>query len=161
MNNKTILTDKTSSSNHTEEAEMSDQEIMAEVWRRFPRAVETENEHDITNLALAGRFAWERKELGSREAWVFAHRYDTPIVPPGHCCHPHEMVRRGWIPSDSEQSPIVISRWPQGTHFYASVHGESVQDSEGNVKWGTYEQAFTAALRASEYRSKKAVSTQG
>lgn len=86
------------------------------------------------------------KEIAEAKAWVFAHVHDTPIVPPGHCAHPHELIKRGWKPSDSEKSPISISIWPQGTHFYATVGGETVQDGNGNEKWNTYEQAFNAAV---------------
>ena len=126
---------------------MTDGELMSRVAAHFERALETGDTRDVSNLGLCGRFAWERKELGSVEAWQFAHRFKSPIVPVGHECHPFELIKRGWKPDESENSPIVISRWPQGTHFYAKINGEDVVDEEGNVKWMPHEAAFKAAAR--------------
>jgi len=40
---------------------------------------------DMVNLRMAGRLAWEEKEMGGIEHVMFARRNDTPIVPIGHC----------------------------------------------------------------------------
>lgn len=125
---------------------MNDAELKAEILVHLPHAIESGNIQDIANLRFAGRMIWEREQLGSEEAWLFAHRYGTPIVPIDHPAHPHELVKRGWKPKDNV-SPIVISRWPDGTHFYASVYGNTVQGEGGREKWNTYEAAFNAAMK--------------
>lgn len=101
---------------------------------------------DECNLKIAGRFAWERREMGGEKYWLFAYKFGTPIVPPGHCCHPKQLIKRGWKPKDKEKNEINITRWPDGNHFYATINGKDIQDNKGNVKWNTYEEAYLVCL---------------
>ena len=52
---------------------------------------------DVVNIRIAGRLAWEVHEMGGQEHVDFAYRNGTPIVPMGHCCHPIELVKRGYV----------------------------------------------------------------
>lgn len=56
------------------------------------------------------------------------------------------LVRFGWrVTSDrQENARIKISRWQDGTHYYAQVDGEDVV-VDGRCKWDTYAQAMKAA----------------
>lgn len=127
---------------------MSDDDILTMCAERLPSAT---NMKDHCNIRMAARFAWERKEMGGAEHVQFAYRNRTPIVPVGHCCHPIELVKRGFIdgigwPSHRE-GRIKLFKWPDGCHWYASIDGNDVQDENGNVKWNTQEQAMNAAKR--------------
>lgn len=55
------------------------------------------NVTDVNNIRIAARLRWEQKEMGGLEHVQFAYRNSTPIVPVGHCCHPFELVKRGYI----------------------------------------------------------------
>ena len=52
---------------------------------------------DILNIMLAARIAWEEKEMGGIEHVQFSYRNGSPIVPFGHCGHPTELVKRGFV----------------------------------------------------------------
>lgn len=99
---------------------------------------------------------WEREEMGGLEHVQFAYRNGTPIVPIGHCGHPLELVKRGYIdgkgwPKEVETPNIKLSKWPDGNHWYAYVDGQEVIEN-GNHKWNTPDEAEKAALR---YLAKK------
>lgn len=59
-----------------------------------PRLVTRTN---IMNLRVAASLAWQQEEMGGIEHFRFALRNGTPVVPPGHCCHPVELVKRGYV----------------------------------------------------------------
>jgi hypothetical protein len=107
---------------------------------------------DLNNIRMAGRFAWEQKEMGGLEYVQFAYRNNTPIVPPGHCGHPLELVKRGFIDGEgwpkekTIENRIKLFRWFEGKHWYAKIDGEiDVVDKRGNQKWNTSEQAMKEA----------------
>lgn len=106
---------------------------------------------DHCNIRIAGRFAWQEKEMGGIEHVQFAYRNDTPIVPPGHCGHPLELVKRGFIDGkgwpDRKEDRIKLFKWPDGSHWYATIDGIDVQDEDGNVKWNTQQAALQAAKK--------------
>lgn len=118
---------------------------------------------DVQNVGMAGRMAWEKKELGSDEAWLFAHRNGTPIVPPGHCGHPDELVKRGFIDGFGwpDKKPYyqdtltklgihIIEPNPSygGKHFYLKVNGVDAKNADGRLfKCNTYEEAKREGLR--------------
>lgn len=106
---------------------------------------------NICNLRIAGRLKWEQEEMGGLEHVQFAYRNGTPIVPPGHCGHPTELVKRGFVdgvgwPKDSGKPDIKLSKWPDGNHWYAYVNGQEVVEN-GVQKWNTPKQAEEAAKR--------------
>jgi len=113
---------------------------------------------NVQNLSIAMRLAWEKKELGSIEAWQFAHRNGTPIVPVGDCCHPFELVKRGYIDGfgwpdkpegvrELERKGITVTRWQDGTHYYAKINGADVRNRKGTFQFDTYGEAIEAALK--------------
>lgn len=104
-------------------------------------------DYQVLQIRTAARFAWMRKEMGGQEYVDFAHKHNTPIVPPNHPGHPLNLIKNGWKPKSENGADIRISRWPDGTHFYATVNGEDVQDENGNVKWDTYELAQENAIK--------------
>lgn len=104
---------------------------------------------NIVNLRMAARLTWEKEEMGGLEHVQFAHRNGTPIVPVGHCCHPLELVKRGFVDGvgwgeKSELSRISVTRWPEGAHWYATVDGEDVV-IDGVRKWISYQRALESA----------------
>ena len=106
---------------------------------------------NICNLRIAARLKWEQEEMGGLEHVQFAVRNNTPIVPPGHVCHPTELVKRGYVdgsgwPKDANKPNIKLSKWPDGNHWYAYVDGREVIEN-GVQKWNTPQQAEAAAKR--------------
>ena len=109
---------------------------------------------DNFNIRIAGRLAWERKEMGGIEFVQFAHRNNTPIVPFGHCGHPVELLKRGYIDGKgwpkntipTWENRIKLSKWPDGDHWYAHFeNGEDITDKDGNQKWDTQDEAMKAS----------------
>lgn len=105
-----------------------------------------------TNLCIAARLKWEQEEMGGLAHVQFAYRNGTPIVPPGHCGHPVELVSRGYVDgkgwpkeTDPLKGRIFVSRWQTGTHFYAKLDGEDVTGPDGREKWDTWDEAYEAA----------------
>ena len=58
-----------------------------------------------------------------------------------------EFERAEMVWPDDTNLDIKVSRWPEGTHYYAKVGKYDVQDEEGNVKWATHKQAKTEAKK--------------
>ncbi len=125
----------------------------------------TDNYLDQLQIRTAGRFVWERLEMGGFEYVQFAYKYGTPIVPPDHCGHPINLLKRGWKPKEIEDVSFNIYRWPDGNHFYAKIscykdvnkrffEEIDVQEKNGNVKWDTYELAHLACI---EYCERKKI----
>jgi hypothetical protein len=132
-------------------ARQSPEEIMALCMEMLPFA---RTFTDAANIRIAGRMAWEEKEMGGIEHVQFAHRNNTPIVPQGHCCHPLELVKRGFIDGHGwpKAKPataldrVEYFKWQDGNHWYARVDGRDVVVN-GAVKWNTREQAQEAARK--------------
>jgi hypothetical protein len=61
---------------------LSPDEVMDLCMEHLPLA---QTMQDVVNIRIAGRFAWQEKEMGGIEHVQFAYRNNTPIVPPGHC----------------------------------------------------------------------------
>lgn len=107
---------------------------------------------EMLNLRLVGRLAWERKEMGGEEHVQFAYRNGTPIVPPGHSCHPVELVKRsyvdgkGWPERKAAIDRVHYFQWPDGEHWYASVAGRDITEGR-QVKWDSRSAAQSAAER--------------
>lgn len=105
---------------------------------------------NIVNLRIAADLAWQREELGGEEHVQFAYRNNTPIVPPGHCCHPVELVKRGYIDGvgwpEVSKPNVRLFQWPDGNHWYVSVDGKDVVEGK-IVKWNTAQEAEDAAHR--------------
>lgn len=110
---------------------------------------------NMANLQIAAGLTWQREEMGGEEHLQFAIRNNTPVVPPGHECHPIELVKRGFIDGEgwpkSPKSKIKLFRWPGGNHWYASADGHEVVEN-GRIKWNTQQQAEDAAKRFLEAR---------
>lgn len=127
---------------------MSPDEVIDLCMEHLPHA---QTFTDQCNIRIAARLAWEQKEMGGIEWAQFAHRNNTPIVPMGHCCHPIELLKRGFKDGTGwpARSPkINLFRWPDGKHWYATLEdGSDVQDEQGNVKWDTQAEAIRAADR--------------
>lgn len=129
---------------------LSPDEVIDLCWRNLPRAT---NLRDQTNVRIAARLAWEEKELGGIEHVQFAYRNGTPIVPPGDCCHPVELVKRGYIdgqgwpakPKDT-LGRVNYFKWPDGAHWYASIDGVDITDGR-KVKFDSQPEAERAAKR--------------
>lgn len=107
---------------------------------------------DMVNLRMAGRLAWEEKEMGGIEHVMFARRNDTPIVPIGHCGHPLELVKRGFVDGHgwkvkTMEERIKLFKWPDGNHWYATIDGMDVVDERQNQKWNTPEKAMTESKK--------------
>jgi hypothetical protein len=106
---------------------------------------------NVANLLLAAALTHHREEMGGLEHVQFAYRNDTPIVPPGHECHPVELVKRGYVDGVGwpkvPKPKVHLFRWPDGQHWYASVEGKDVVE-DGRVKWNTQQEAEDAANRA-------------
>lgn len=45
------------------------------------------------------------------------------------------------------EEDIKIARWKGGKHYYAKVAHNDVVDDDDNVKWDTYDQAMSAAIK--------------
>lgn len=107
---------------------------------------------NVANLRIAAALAWQREEMGGEEHLQFAHRNSTPVVPPGHECHPVELVKRGFIDGkgwpNNATPKISLFRWPDGNHWYASVDGREVIEN-GLTKWNSPQDAEAAAVRFS------------
>lgn len=124
-------------------------EILALCMEHLPCA---KNMQDFTNIRIAGRLAWEQKEMGGIEHVQFSHRNNTPIVPLGHCCHPVELVKRGYIdghgwPKDGAKPAIrrvEYFKWPDGFHWYATLDGKEITSGK-IVKFNSQQQAEDAA----------------
>jgi len=131
---------------------MTSQEIIAEGMKKLAQNPAMATMGNFANLRIAARLTWECEEMGGEEYVQFAYRNGTPIVPPGHECHPLELVKRGYIdgvgwPKDGPPSPkIHLFKWPDGNHWYASVDGKDVV--EGKItKWNSEQEAYDAAQR--------------
>lgn len=61
------------------------------------KILSAKSKKDILNIRLAARLKWEEYEMGGIDNVQFAYRNNSPIVPPGHCGHPIELVRRGFV----------------------------------------------------------------
>jgi hypothetical protein len=61
------------------------------------------------------------------------------------------------FPVTSEKD-IKISKWPNGTHYYAKIGNQDVVDDKGNVKWNTVEQAKKEAVKY--LRKKKGIKNE-
>lgn len=124
---------------------MSPDEIMLGCWGRI---LEARTLTDICNLRMAARFAWQIKEMGGLEHVQFAYRNNTPIVPPGHCGHPTQLISRGFVDGigwERSGPKIKTFRWPDGNHYYATVDGKDVVDEWGEQKWNSEAEAVAAA----------------
>lgn len=130
---------------------ISARELLTEGIRIFAHRQEMATKTNILNLRIAARLKWEQEEMGGIEHVQFAVRNNTPIVPPGHCAHPVELVKRGYIdgigwPQEAGKTDIKLSKWSDGNHWYAYVNGEEVIEN-GAQKWNTPEEAESAAKR--------------
>jgi len=45
------------------------------------------------------------------------------------------------------ESGIKITRWVDGTHYYAKIFDQDVVDESGNQKWDSYSEAMSACKR--------------
>lgn len=132
---------------------MTARQILAEGVRIMVDNPQTVTPLNIINLRIAARLKWEEEEMGGLEHVQFAYRNGTPIVPPNHCGHPTQLVKRGFIdnvgwPKDKKDEPkINLSRWPNGKHWYATVNGMDVKEDNGQRKWNTPEAAERAAKK--------------
>lgn len=132
---------------------MTSREIIAEGMNIFSGNPDMLTMQNICNLRMAARLKWEQEEMGGLEHVQFASRNDTPIVPPGHCAHPLELVKRGFVDGvgwTKQTEPVIkLFKWPDGNHWYVSIDGEPVIEN-GIAKWNTPQQAESAAKRAIE-----------
>lgn len=131
---------------------MTSREILAEGLKILAGNPDMFTMQNFANLRHAARLKWEQEEMGGIEHVQFAYRNNTPIVPPGHCGHPIELVKRGYIdgkgwPTEGEKPKIDLFKWPDGNHWYASVDGVEVVENGCN-KWNTAQDAEDAAKRA-------------
>jgi hypothetical protein len=132
-------------------APMSAREIMAEGISIFAANPDMLTVKNLCSLRMAASLMWQQEEMGGLEHVQFAYRNNTPIVPPGHCGHPLELVKRGFIdgrgwPEKSDKPKIHLHKWPDGNHWYPSVDGVAVIE-DGRSKWNTAQQAEDAAKR--------------
>lgn len=138
----------------------TEDEIINLCWDHIPIA---KNLQDLTNIKIAARLSWERKEMGGLEHVQFAYRNNTGIVPIGHSCHPIELLKRGYIDGvgwEKENKKTALSRvnylkWPTGDHWYASIDGIDITDKNGDeliIKWNYREDAEKAAKKFIEKR---------
>lgn len=131
--------------------------LMSLCWENLPFA---KDNVDVLNIRMAARLAWEQKELGGLEHWQFAYRNNTPIVPVGHCCHPIELVKRGfvdgkgWPKVQCELDKVKYFKWLDGNHWYASYEGKDIVH-KGLVKWNSQQQAEKNAKEWLEQRKSK------
>jgi len=128
---------------------MTSREIIADGMNIFAGNPDLLTMQNLCNLRMAARLKWEQEEMGGIEHVQFAYRNGTPIVPPGDCGHPLELVRRGFVngvgwPKELRQPKIALFKWPDGNHWYATVDGIDVTDG-GAVKWNTQQEAISAA----------------
>lgn len=129
---------------------MTSREIITEGMNIFSNNTNMLTMSNICNLRIAARLKWEQEEMGGLEHVQFASRNNTPIVPPGHCGHPVELVKCGFVDGkgwpEATKSDIKLFKWPDGNHWYASVDGVEVIEN-GIQKWNTPQQAEDAAKR--------------
>lgn len=130
---------------------MTAREILDRGFRILETNPATRTRQNVVNIRIAARFAWEREEMGGKEHLDFAYRNGTPIVPPGHCGHPLELVKRGYVdgkgwPDKTPGPDLKFFRWPNGKHWYATADGVDVFEG-GNQKWNTMQDAEAAAKR--------------
>lgn len=129
---------------------MNSREILEEGVKLMVADPGLQTFQNMMNVRIAARLTWELEEMGGAEHVQFAYRNRTPIVPLGHCCHPLELVKRGFVdgvgwPKPGEETPRVkLHKWPDGNHWYAYVDGEDVV-IDGEQKWNTSEEAQEAA----------------
>ena len=137
---------------------MTSRQILAEGVKMLARRPDMATIQNVCNLRIAASLTWQREEMGGMEHLQFALRNNTPIVPPGHCCHPVELVRRGFVdgvgwPKETRTPDIKLSQWPGGRHWYAFVDGAEVVE-DGSNKRNTPEGAEAAAKRFADKESK-------
>ncbi len=129
---------------------MSSREILAEGMNILAGNPDMMTMQNICNLRIAARLKWEQEEMEGLEHVQFAYRNNTPIVPPGHCGHPLELVKRGFVDGigwQKDTAPkIKLSKWPDGNHWYVFVDGVEVIEN-GCQKWNTPHEAEAAAER--------------
>jgi len=129
---------------------MNAAQLLSEGLERIAENPALATETNVLNLRIAARLKWEQEEMGGIEHVQFAYRNNTPIVPMGHCGHPIELVKRGYIdglgwPKDRKPK-VNLFKWPDGNHWYASVDGETVTEN-GSDKWNSAQEAEDAAKR--------------
>ena len=76
---------------------MTATQILDEGVRRMAKDPSLATQANVVNLRIAAGLKWQQEEMGGVEHVQFAYRNRTPIVPPGHCCHPVELVKRGYV----------------------------------------------------------------
>ena len=60
---------------------------------------------NINSVRIAASLKWQQEEMGGIEHVQFSYRNGTPIVPPDHCAHPINLVRRGFIDGQGWPKP--------------------------------------------------------
>lgn len=129
---------------------MTAREILSEGAAILSQCPGLATKQNVVNIRYAARLKWEQEEMGGLEHVQFAYRNGTPIVPLGDCCHPMELVKRGFVDGKGwprqTSSKIHLFKWPDGNHWYASVEGKDVVEF-GRGKWNTAQQAEDAAKR--------------
>jgi len=134
---------------------LSPDEVMDLCMEHLPLA---QTMQDVVNIRIAGRFAWQEKEMGGIEHVQFAYRNNTPIVPPGHCGHPLELVKRGfidgqgWPKEKTFHDRVKLFKWPDGNHWYVTLDDNDVQ-VDGECKWNSQTEAMSAAEKFSKIKS--------
>ena len=140
---------------------MNSRELLSEGLSIIAQQPQLATLQNLTNVRIAARLKWEQEEMGGIEHVQFAYRNGTPIVPIGHCGHPLELVKRGFVdgvgwPDNAHKPNIKLSRWPDGNHWYAFVDGDEVTEGS-EQKWNTPEEAEAAAKRFIQRRLKNVV----
>jgi len=46
-----------------------------------------------------------------------------------------------WPLRDYTENDISVNRWPEGKHYYAKIRNIEVADEDGDIKWGSAEEA--------------------
>lgn len=129
---------------------MTSREIIETGLGIFTECPEMMTKTNFLNLQLAARLKWEQEEMGGLEHVQFAHRNGTPIVPPGHCGHPTDLVKRGFVDgvgwTKKPEPKVNIFKYFEGNHYYVTVDGVDVIEN-GRVKFNTPKEAEEAAKR--------------
>jgi len=139
---------------------MNAHQLIAEGAAILAKRPELATTVNVLNLLIAGRIKWEQEEMGGLEHVQFAMRNNTPIVPPGHVCHPTELVKRGYIdgkgwPKDADKTNAIrIVKQLYGNHYYAYVDDKEVYENDVQ-KWNTAQDAEAAAKRFIEQMNTK------